>query len=326
LIPEDARGEPSVAIGDFQSGADEDAAAREREESKRLLYVAITRARDRLYFSTVLQDGRLRPARGSLAEVMPSSLVAALESAANGGGVATWSGPSAMHRIAVRREIDVAPAADAAGDRVRAAADLSAVGDEDPLPRLTVTGSRAEADQLSEPWEHEPVAGRPEARLAGTLVHRALEHAGRLHEDSDETLARRLASLVRDSDRIDGETGSAAMALGVNVLRRMLARPVLRGLLAAGEWLHELPFSWRGTAADGRRIIVRGTIDTVVRLRDGQHVVIEFKTGRRMPEHGAQLAVYLDAARAMFPDAPVHGLLVYPDEDVWSSSAPPVTA
>jgi len=36
----------SVAVGDFRSDADEDDAAREREETKRLLYVGLTRARD----------------------------------------------------------------------------------------------------------------------------------------------------------------------------------------------------------------------------------------------------------------------------------------
>jgi ATP-dependent helicase/nuclease subunit A len=62
---------PSVSIGDFESEADEDAAAREREETKRLLYVAVTRARDRLYLGAVVKDGTFRPGRGSLGEVLP---------------------------------------------------------------------------------------------------------------------------------------------------------------------------------------------------------------------------------------------------------------
>ena len=47
--------EVSVAAGDFRSDADEDAAARDKEETKRLLYVALTRARDRLYLGSVLK-------------------------------------------------------------------------------------------------------------------------------------------------------------------------------------------------------------------------------------------------------------------------------
>ncbi len=62
---------PSVSIGDFESEADEDAGAREREETKRLLYVAVTRARDRLYLAAVVKDGGFKPGRGSLGEVLP---------------------------------------------------------------------------------------------------------------------------------------------------------------------------------------------------------------------------------------------------------------
>ncbi len=62
---------PSVSIGDFESEADEDAPAREREETKRLLYVAVTRARDRLYLGAVVKEGALKPGRGSLGEVLP---------------------------------------------------------------------------------------------------------------------------------------------------------------------------------------------------------------------------------------------------------------
>ena len=69
------RGEASVAIADYQSEADEDAANKDREESKRLLYVALTRARDRLYLSaTVDEGGTCRMGRGSLGEVLPTSI------------------------------------------------------------------------------------------------------------------------------------------------------------------------------------------------------------------------------------------------------------
>ena len=74
----DAADEPSVAIADYQSESDDDAQAREREETKRLLYVALTRARDRLYLSATVQNGVCRMGRGSLGEVLPRSLVALL--------------------------------------------------------------------------------------------------------------------------------------------------------------------------------------------------------------------------------------------------------
>ena len=44
-------------IGPFVSETDEAEREREKQETRRLLYVALTRARDRLYLSTTLKDG-----------------------------------------------------------------------------------------------------------------------------------------------------------------------------------------------------------------------------------------------------------------------------
>jgi ATP-dependent exoDNAse (exonuclease V) beta subunit len=77
----DGYGTPSVSIGDFDSEADEDATAREREETKRLLYVAVTRARDRLYLAAAVKDGAFKPGRGSLGEVLPKRFAGRFEAA-----------------------------------------------------------------------------------------------------------------------------------------------------------------------------------------------------------------------------------------------------
>ena len=88
-----------MAVGDFQSDADDDHAAKEREETKRLLYVALTRARDRLYLGTALKEGRILPGRGSLAEVLPRSLLDRLATAADG---IEWRASSGrVHRFRV---------------------------------------------------------------------------------------------------------------------------------------------------------------------------------------------------------------------------------
>ncbi|HEX4347937.1 MAG TPA: UvrD-helicase domain-containing protein [Vicinamibacterales bacterium] len=91
-IASDARGEASVAIADFQSEADEDSQAREREETKRLLYVAVTRARDRLYLSATVEKGQCRTGRGSLGEVLPPAMKALFVTAAASetGAAVTW--------------------------------------------------------------------------------------------------------------------------------------------------------------------------------------------------------------------------------------------
>ncbi|HEU4937995.1 MAG TPA: UvrD-helicase domain-containing protein [Vicinamibacterales bacterium] len=65
---------PSVSIGPFVSETDEAERDREKHETRRLLYVAVTRARDRLYLSSPLKEGLFAPGRGSLAEVLPDSV------------------------------------------------------------------------------------------------------------------------------------------------------------------------------------------------------------------------------------------------------------
>jgi len=65
---------PSVSIGPFVSETDEAERDREKHETRRLLYVAVTRARDRLYLSSPLKEGLFAPGRGSLAEVLPDSI------------------------------------------------------------------------------------------------------------------------------------------------------------------------------------------------------------------------------------------------------------
>ena len=64
----------AVSVGPFVSEMDEEERFRDREETKRLLYVALTRARDRLYLGSVLKDGAFAIGRGSLGEVLPETV------------------------------------------------------------------------------------------------------------------------------------------------------------------------------------------------------------------------------------------------------------
>ena len=59
--------------------------------------------------------------------------------------------------------------------------------------------------------------------------------------------------------------------------------------------------------------MLRGTIDCLVRADDGSVTVVEFKTGRPRASHQSQLDIYVEAVRALVPDASVTGRLVYPD-------------
>ena len=96
-------GRPSVSVWPYRTAADRDRGLAEREENKRLLYVAATRARDRLYFSAAAEGGVVEPNRGSLGEVLPASFVAALGRGAGADGpVIDWvAAGGRAHRFAV---------------------------------------------------------------------------------------------------------------------------------------------------------------------------------------------------------------------------------
>ena len=100
-VDADGEGDPqaSITVGPFVSEMDEAERQREKHETKRLLYVALTRARDRLYLASTLKDGALVPGRGSLAEVFPQSMKdlfaqAGLASADGSHGSAKWTSAS----------------------------------------------------------------------------------------------------------------------------------------------------------------------------------------------------------------------------------------
>ena len=101
IVDSDAEGsplDPSVSIGPFVSEMDEADKAREKHETRRLLYVGLTRARDRLYLSSALKDGRLAPGRGSLGEVLPPSMRSLFEGAlgASHEHELSWTPPSGV--------------------------------------------------------------------------------------------------------------------------------------------------------------------------------------------------------------------------------------
>jgi ATP-dependent helicase/nuclease subunit A len=95
---EDDAGEASVSVSDHLNESDRDLEARDHEETKRLLYVALTRARDRVYLGATLTGGRLLLAKGSLGKILPASLVAAIAAPPDGGPV-RWQGESEMHTL-----------------------------------------------------------------------------------------------------------------------------------------------------------------------------------------------------------------------------------
>jgi len=95
---EDDDGEPSVTISDHESTEDRDDEEKDQEETKRLLYVALTRARDRLYLAGTIANVKLMLQRGSIGRVLPATLTAAMALELDTSVIA-WAGASSTHAI-----------------------------------------------------------------------------------------------------------------------------------------------------------------------------------------------------------------------------------
>ncbi len=315
LVVDGEGGEPSVSIGPFVSETDEAERDREKHETRRLLYVAMTRARDRLYLSSSLKDGALVAGRGSLAEVLPDSLKQLFGHAATAFEdcpVAGWTSPSG--RIFDWRICRTPPSVEQAlvSPWLQAPGDLppdffGPMTDNSATPRVAVTAwleTGVESDD-SRP-------GRTRDVTAGILVHRLFQWAEVLAGcDADAELAY-ARGLLQPEERAVIEDVDATVETAVAAWRTMRARPDVAALLANGRRFHEVPFSMR-MVRDGASVVLRGTIDCVIHKDDGSIAVVEFKTGRRRPFHQQQLDLYVDAVLALFPGTPVEGRLVYSD-------------
>jgi ATP-dependent helicase/nuclease subunit A len=352
-------GEPSVSVGPFVSETDEAERDREKQETRRLMYVAVTRARDRLYLSSALKDGVLQAGRGSLAEVLPESLKELFGRAATTFDefpTIGWAGQSGRPfewricrgsgpLIPGERPHPMAPAsppghtrfgpmphpghADAARVRVSITEWLSqTAAEEDSEESGLETGrhpSQTTAVELHTSGTQAARADRIQDLTTGTLVHRLFQFGFVPGSDpeEDETAALRL---LKPEERVALEDVQAAVSAAVAAWRSIRASKDVSALLTSGDRLYEVPFSLLSPAnplagrVETGPTVLRGTIDCLIRRKDGSVVVVEFKSGTPAPVHRRQLDLYVAAARALFPASKVEGRLIYPDNPRADSS------
>jgi ATP-dependent helicase/nuclease subunit A len=304
----DSGEEPSVSVGPFVSDTDEAERERERHETRRLLYVALTRARDRLYLASTLKEGVFVPGRGSLAEVLPESLKVFFAGAANvfkEVDTIAWSGISG--RDYAWRLCRTAPGEPAVAGSLSVGA--AGAPDDFGAPVVAAERPRVSTADLVEETETVDVAstGPTSDRLLGILVHRLFEHGDPQAESADAIkLCRRL---LRATERIALGDEESLLSRAAAVWMRARTRADVVDALAGNARMFEVPFS---AALENNVPIVRGTIDCVVEKPDGSILVVEFKTGRVRPSHQRQLDFYVAAARQLHQDAPaVRGALLY---------------
>ena len=297
----------NVSIGPFVSETDEEERAREREETKRLLYVALTRARDRLYLASFTKNGAFVPGRGSLGEVLPDSIRGLFGDAAASTSENTipWSAQS-TRRFEFHRCVAVptgeAPAVEALPTIDSEVGDLAEVL-ESPA-RSAISGVTAGDSPQRSSLDMRDA-------LVGTLVHRLFQKSAAIQEDAalDEIVDMARALLRPDEIAIAGGAGAVARR-AAEIWLAMRQRDDVRRLLSAGQRIHEVPFSMCDPARPGG--VLRGSIDCLLRHADGIITVVEFKSGRPRSEHQVQLDLYVSAARSLFPGTTVTGVLVYP--------------
>jgi ATP-dependent helicase/nuclease subunit A len=297
-------GEPSVSVSPFVSETDDLERQREQHETRRLLYVATTRARDRLYLSSSLKDGQMAAGRGGLADVLPDSLKALFASAfATGESTVAWT--AASGRVFTWRVCRPMPAVDATAPQEQAPdpGDMTAALPDAPREPRIAAGEwlrRFGKDDRA------GAGGTGREALLGTLVHRLFQAQTERSDDPRETAR----MLVRAEERAVTEDLDSLVARALCIWTSMRHSDEVRPLLEGGVVMTEVPFSLRN-AADGRTEIIRGTIDCLVESPDGRLTVLEFKTGAPRATHAAQLDLYVRAARALFPSAEVEGRLIY---------------
>jgi ATP-dependent helicase/nuclease subunit A len=317
--------EEAVAVGDFQSEFDEDATERDREETKRLLYVAFTRARDRLYLTSVTERGAFRPRSGSLGEVLPRTLHEVISTAAavtadgitlewcaaSGrrhrfrvcGPSVTWAADGAAP-FAIGRGIEPVTAASGAAD------DFGALDDAGASARVAVTGIGVSADSHGRGGS---AAGDHARVVLGRVVHRLFQNLAR-GDAPRASLVAAAQRLVTDDEIPAIEDLAALSGDAADVFVRMWTTPEVRSVLEGAECLYEVPvsFTLAGARPGGQADTLRGVIDCLVQRPNGEVVVLDFKTGTPRRSDRQQLDAYVQAARMLLPGASVDGRLVYP--------------
>jgi ATP-dependent helicase/nuclease subunit A len=313
VIDRSVDGEPEVAFRATEGTKLED--RRELEELRRLLYVAVTRARDALYLAGEVDgDGILRSPRRSLAGLLPLSLKQVFTRASlTDEAEVQWDAAGQVFAVRVCRpaavvldeatQVPAAPPADLVpSDREPLVSDAPAVRSATPRVEssiVPVAVEDADADRR----------GRAFDRLAGTLVHRLFQR-GWDPPPARAELVGHLTRVVRAEERVDVPDPDRLFDHVATVFLRLANQPDVRGWLSAGRAFYEVPFSY--TLPETPDVLLRGSVDCLIALGDGSLRILEFKTGARRPEHTAQLEIYVRAMQAAFPGTTVTGELVYP--------------
>ncbi|MEO6186572.1 MAG: 3'-5' exonuclease, partial [Steroidobacteraceae bacterium] len=276
---------------------------RQQNERLRLLYVAVTRARHRLYLSghapSRARDARRAPAARSLLQLLWPAVGNHFDELSPEPVVAEESGgrlQSNWHRVAA----DFTPPA------------------AQPLP-LVQSLARSAADAAEAP-EFSWVG--PLARAAGTVMHAEFERLGRAHPPAAAALESRVepcAARLREQGIAPEQALQTARGI-VTQLAVLLADARVQWLLDVRHREAHSELRLSGIIAGELRNVV---IDRSFVDADGTRWIIDYKTSRHagggleeflqseMLRYAPQLELYLQLACALGPE-PVRAALYFP--------------
>ena len=280
-----------------------DASAREADEHRRLLYVALTRARDRLYIAGTTST-RAR-GEGNWYDMIKEGLVDQLQPVE---GAYQPEGAQRITLGALTTSEHAVPSQAHDGASLPKWLFTQAAPEKAPAPPLKPSNAFDAADRPERPSDH---ALHYAARRRGTLIHALLEHLPKVPPDQQSaTGVRWLAAKAADLDETTRET------LVVETLA-LMARPELAPLFGP-KARAECPISGSVTLSNGERRMVSGQIDRLV-IEDRRVILADFKTSMFPPKSVdeippktvLQLALYAELMRKAAPGAAVSCVVVY---------------
>ncbi|WP_260484029.1 double-strand break repair helicase AddA [Sphingomicrobium flavum] len=271
--------------------------AADKREHWRLLYVALTRAEQRLIVTGPLPTRRLSADcwLEQVREALEHMGAQAFDAPWGEGGLRWASGSRRKSKGLGRRTLD----------ELTRPAWLDAPAPPEARPPRPLSPSAPEEGEE----ENYPPPG-PEARAAarrGTLLHALFERLPPVARvERRETALRwlKVSGGVEDAARRD-ELVDAALAV--------IEAPDFADLFGPAA-LAEAPIA--ATLSNGR--VIAGTVDRLL-IKDDRILVVDFKTGRFVPQdpasvpttHARQMQAYADALRVIFPDRRVEAALLY---------------
>jgi ATP-dependent helicase/nuclease subunit A len=303
-LPSPRPGDPPVLAWARKSAEDADAVAgaraRAREaqagEHRRLLYVAMTRAAQRLIVAGYETSKRRPPdcwwdlIHGGLAE----KLVDAPAPFREGGTIRRFG--ESLHAEGV---------GEAAPSHVR-----------DPLPGwlLAEAAPEAAASPLNPSRAAGVGGGDPERALEGRLAHTLLEMLPNLLPE------RRLGAASAHLEAWGGALAESARAALASQVLRAIDAPELSVLFGPNARA-EVPLTGLLPRPGRPDLPYRGRLDRLVATGEGV-LIVDFKLGekpsRPASSHVAQLALYRAALQPLYRDAPIRAALVYLDEPTFA--------